>query len=91
MPQKLSQRKGLRNGRVDDTLEENRLCEYLADWGWSMSAIVSHTQLSSCQIAYRMRLKNQKLANYRNGDSQVAQNVRESFESFYKSKKTKRP
>jgi hypothetical protein len=72
-------RKGLVNGRVDDQLFENRLCKYLADWGFGIVANAAATELTPCQIAYRMRKNDQRVSEYRRGETEIAKGLIKSF------------
>jgi len=72
-------KKGLKNGRVDDLLPENVLCDYLADFGFSANAISKLSKLSTGQISYRLKRSKKKLRDFRNGETEVSKTVIDNF------------
>lgn len=57
---------------TNKTRSEDIACIMYAKLGFSINVIARNTGLSKGAISYRMRLLGVKLANYRNGESELA-------------------
>ena len=72
--------KNIRPRRVDFHLHnEDFECAYLGALGRSSKSINSRTKLSMGQISYRLRKAQIRRMDYRDGSSEVAQLVENSF------------
>lgn len=63
------------SGRIDWAGNETRACLYLGSCGFSYAYISQITNLSVGQIGNRLRIKQVKVGNYRNGDGRMAQKM----------------
>lgn len=61
--------------RIDWRTDWNRTALSLAGWGFSAHAISQHTGLSPSQVRYRLRQREIKLRDYRNGLSPQARKI----------------
>jgi hypothetical protein len=61
--------------RVTWTQDDELRCAILAGMGFSTKFIMEETGLTACQISYRLRKAAIKRADYRNGQSAVAERV----------------
>lgn len=61
--------------RVTWTTDEELQCAILGALGFSTKFIAEQTGLSFCQISYRLNKGKIKRADYRNGESEMAQRV----------------
>lgn len=65
--------------RVQWTSDEDLQCAIMGAMGFSTKFIGEQTGLSPCQISYRLKKGSIKRADYRNGDSAMAQRVIEKM------------
>lgn len=63
--------------RVNWTSDEDLRCAILAGLGFSTQFIMEETGLTASQISYRLKKGQLKRADYRNGESAIAQRVME--------------
>lgn len=61
--------------RVTWTSDDELRCAILAGMGFSTRFIIAETGLTACQISYRLRKATIKRADYRNGESAMAERV----------------
>jgi len=61
--------------RIYWTADEDLQCAILASMGFSTKMICDRTGLSPCQVAYRLHKAKIKRAEYRNGESRMAERV----------------
>lgn len=59
--------------RVRWTRDDELRCALLASMGFSTRYIVAETGLTPCQVSYRLNKARIKRADYRNGESDMAQ------------------
>jgi len=61
--------------RVTWTQDDELRCAILAGMGFSTKFIMAETGLTACQISYRLRKASIKRAEYRNGESAMAERM----------------